>query len=148
MEPTYATYDPLSMTWTNENLATDLRGSDIAEGIPIPPGGGEIVYHPASPGPGYHPDPRGFGQLENQIFNPETGAYTATGGSTFLNSIGNALGNVINAFGQQLPGIITGQPTSGMYYPPGYVPPQSSGLSPLLLIGGAVLVGYLIFKKK
>jgi hypothetical protein len=113
------------LTWTEEpGFATDLRGSNIGVGIPTPP-----------------PD-----MGARRVF----GAYGQTEpvGTTWLDSIGNTLGQMINIFGQQLPGVITGQPTSGMYYLPGYVPGPQTNLTPIILIGGAVLVGYLLFKKK
>lgn len=138
MEPTYATYDPLQLTYLENGMVTDGRNLvPIGHNIPIPPRGGGAVRSFGA-----------YGQVDtvspDQVFH-DTGI-VATPQPGVLDAIGGALSNIIRTIGQQAPGIITGQPLPGQAYP-GYYPTQT-GIPPLLLIGGIVLVGYFLLKKK
>ncbi|HLO25130.1 MAG TPA: hypothetical protein VK187_03390 [Geobacteraceae bacterium] len=140
MDPTYATYDPLQLTYLENGMVTDQRAmaDPIARAIPIPPRGGGAVRSFGA-----------YGQMDtvspDQVFQ-DTGIVAAPQPGV-LDAIGGALSNIIRTIGQQAPGIITGQPLPGQAYP-GYYPTTTTGIPPLLLIGGIVLVGYFLLRKK
>lgn len=141
MDPTYATYDPLQLTYLENGMVTDQRAmaDPVARAIPIPPRGGGAVRAFGA-----------YGQVDtvspDQVFQ-DTGIVAAPQPGV-LDAIGGALSNIIRTIGQQAPGIITGQPTyQPGTYPYGY-PGTTGGIPPLLLIGGIVLVGYFLLKKK
>lgn len=62
-----------------------------------------------------------------------------------LDSLGNALGSIIQTIGLQAPGMITGQPTSGYY--PTTQPSAFGGIPPILLIGGGLALLWYLSKK-
>ena len=150
MGPTYATGDPMALNYSGDGLVVEEGTDDwIGHGVPIP--------HPdmvvSNPGDarrmarmnGYR-GYRGFGQTElPQVYASEDVLAQPSAGSGILDSLGNAFSNIIRTFGVQAPGMITGQPTSGMYpYPP---TTGIGGISPILLIGGGVLLFWYLSKK-
>lgn len=146
MQPTYATYDPLMLQWMDNGLVTDRfarAASDIGVGIPTPP------PYQGRPMRGYG----AYGQTDmvspDQIYQDTGIVAQPSVGSGILSSIGDALSNIIRTVGYQAPGMITGQPLPGQVYP-GYYPTTSplGGIPPLVLIGGVVLVGYLLMRKR
>ena len=151
MGPTYATGDPMALNYSGDGLVVEDRADDhLGDRVPIP-NPRMVISNPGNPRRmarmnGY----RGFGQTElPAVYEPEI-MYTTMSEPTspgILDSLGNALGNIIRSIGVQAPGMITGQPTSG-YYPTGYQPPSPlGGISPILLIGGGVLLFWYLSKK-
>ena len=151
MGPTYTTSDPMALNYSGDGLVVEERADDhIGDRVPIPDPR-MVVSNPGNPRRmarmnGY----RGFGQTElPAVYEPELMYTTMTQPTSpgILDSIGNALTNIIRTIGVQAPGMITGQPTSG-YYPTGYQPPSPlGGISPILLIGGGVLLFWYLSKK-
>lgn len=159
MEPTYTTYDPMALRYAGDGLLTDRYGNDFGERAPIPHPD-MVISNPGDPRRmarmrGY----RGFGQMETTYVDPTTlpvvyasedvavSPLVATEPS-WLDSLGNTLGNIIRTVGQQAPGVITGYPTAGQTYPGMYPTTQPTNMMPLLLIGGGLLVFYLMSGKK
>lgn len=146
MGPTYTTSDPMALNYSGDGLVVEEGADDqIGEHVPIP-NPRMVVSNPGNPRRmarmnGYR-GYRGFGQTEELMYSTMTQP-TSPG---ILDSIGNALGNIIRTIGVQAPGMITGQPTSG-YYPTGYQPSALGGISPILLIGGGVLLFWYLSKK-
>jgi hypothetical protein len=152
MGPTYTTSDPMALNYSGDGLVVEDRADDhIGERVPIP-NPRMVISNPGNPRRmarmnGY----RGFGQMETgypDVYAPEMyQTMTQPTSPGILDSLGNAIGNVIRTIGIQAPGMITGQPTSG-YYPTGYQQPSAfGGISPILLIGGGVLLFWYLSKK-
>jgi len=149
MGPTYTTGDPMALNYSGDGLVVEDRADDhIGEHVPIPDPR-MVVSNPGNPRRmarmnGY----RGFGQTElPAVYEPELAYTTQSTEPGILDSIGNALGNIIRTIGIQAPGMITGQPTSG-YYPTGYQPPSAfGGIPPILLIGGGIALIWYLSKK-
>lgn len=160
MGPTYTTSDPMALHYSGDGLVVEDRADDhIGELVPVP--------HPdmvvSNPGNarrmatmrGYrgYQGYRGFGQTElPEVYASEDVMYQTQAGSSWgtgvLDSLGNALSGIIRTLGVQAPGLITGQPTTG-YYPTGYAPTSGlGGISPILLIGGGVLLFWYLSKKR
>jgi hypothetical protein len=138
MGPTYATGDPMELNYSGDGLVMEETADDrIGDLVPIP-NPRMVVSNPGNPRRmAMHRGYRGFGQTE----------LVATESPGFLDSLGNALGDIIRTIGVQAPGMITGQPTSG-YYPTTYQPPSAfGGISPILLIGGGVFLLWYLSKK-
>lgn len=152
MGPTYTTSDPMALNYSGDGLVVEERADDrIGEGVPIPnprmvisnPGNARRMARMNGYG--------GFGQTElPQVYASEDVMYQTMSEPTspgILDSLGNALGNIIRSIGVQAPGMITGQPTSG-YYPTGYQPPSTfGGIPPILLIGGGIALIWYLSKK-
>ena len=153
MGPTYTTSDPMALNYSGDGLVVEDRADDhIGERVPIPDPR-MVISNPGNPRRmarmgrmnGY----RGFGQMETglypDVYAPEM--YQTMSQPGILDSLGNAIGNIIRTIGVQAPGMITGQPTSG-YYPTTYQQPSAlGGISPILLIGGGVLLFWYLSKK-
>lgn len=153
MGPTYTTSDPMALNYSGDGLVVEEGADDqIGDRVPIP-NPRMVISNPGNPRRmarmnGYR-GYRGFGQTElPAVYEPELMYTTMTQPTSpgILDSIGNALGNIIRTIGYQAPGMITGQPTSGMY-PTGYQQPALGGISPILLIGGGVLLFWYLSKK-
>lgn len=159
MGPTYTTGDPMALNYSGDGLVVEENANDhIGELVPIPHPG-MVVSNPGNPRrmatmrgyrgyQGYH----GFGQTEvPEVFASEDVAYQTQAGSSWgtgvLDSLGNALSGIIRTLGVQAPGLITGQPTTG-YYPYGTPTGAFGGISPILLIGGGVLLFWYLSKKR
>lgn len=151
MGPTYTTSDPMALNYSGDGLVVEEGADDqIGDRVPIP-NPRMVVSNPGNPRRmarmnGY----RGFGQTElPAVYEPEL-MYTTMSEPTspgILDSIGNALGNIIRTIGVQAPGMITGQPTSGVY-PTGYQSPSAfGGIPPILLIGGGIALIWYLSKK-
>jgi hypothetical protein len=146
MGPTYATGDPMALNYSGDGLVVEDRADDhLGDRVPIPDPR-MVISNPGNPRRmarmnGY----RGFGQTElPAVYEPEM--YTMQASSPgILDSIGNALGSIIQTIGLQAPGMITGQPTSGYY--PTTQPSAFGGIPPILLIGGGVLLFWYLSKK-
>jgi len=149
MGPTYTTSDPMALHYSGDGLVVEERADDwIGEDVPIPdprmvisnPGDARRMARMN----GY----RGFGQTElPQVYASEDVVAQPSAGTGILDSLGNALSNIIRTVGIQAPGMITGQPTSG-YYPTGYQPPSAfGGIPPILLIGGGIALLWYLSKK-
>ena len=141
MGPTYTTGDPMALNYSGDGLVMEENADDrIGDHVPIP-NPRMVISSPGNPRRmarmhGY----RGFGQTEMYT----TQAVESPG---ILDSIGNALENIIRTIGVQAPGMITGQPTSG-YYPTGYQAPSAfGGIPPILLIGGGIALVWYLTKK-
>lgn len=144
MDPTYTTQDPMELSYAGgDGLLVEMGPDDrIGNRVPIP-NPRMVVSNPGNPRRmvtmqrGY----RGFGQYPDELMAPE--------GPGVLDSLGNALSNLITTIGQQVPGMITGQPTAGQVYPGTYAPQPSplGGIPPLLLIGGGIALIWYLSKK-
>lgn len=162
MGPTYTTSDPMALNYSGDGLVVEDRDDDhIGELVPVPHPD-MVVSNPGNPRRmatmrGYrgYQGYRGFGQTElPEVYASEdigTDPYVGivpSAGTGILDSLGNALSGIIRTLGVQAPGIITGQPTTG-YYPTGYAPTSGiGGISPILLIGGGVLLFWYLSKKR
>lgn len=162
MGPTYTTSDPMALNYSGDGLVMEVTRDDrIGNRVPVPHPD-MVISNPGNPrrmamrgyGAMHHPGYMGFGQAETdslpQVYASENvGATTLpTPGPGILDSLGNALSNIISTIGYQAPGLITGQPVAGQYYPTGYAPPAGSNMMPLLLVvGGIGLVWYLSKKR-
>lgn len=151
MGPTYTTSDPMALNYSGDGLVVEEGADDrIGDRVPIP-NPRMVVSNPGNPRRmarmnGYRGYP-GFGQVYDPYLDPMYTTMTQSTSPGILDSIGNALGNIIRTIGIQAPGMITGQPTSG-YYPTGYQPPSAlGGLSPILLIGGGIALIWYLSKK-
>lgn len=154
MGPTYTTSDPMALNYSGDGLVVEERADDhIGDDVPIPHPG-MVISNPGNARRmarmnGYRGFD-GFGQTElpavyaSEDVLADTGVSTA--GAGILDSLGNALSNVIRTLGVQAPGMITGQPTSG-YYPTGYQPSALGGIPPILLIGGGIALIWYLSKK-
>lgn len=155
MGPTYTTSDPMALHYSGDGLVVEDRADDhIGELVPVPHPD-MVVSNPGNPRrmatmrgyQGY----RGFGQTElPQVYASEDVTYQPppdSWGGGVLDSLGNSLSGIIRTLGVQAPGIITGQPTTG-YYPGGYPTSGVGGISPILLIGGGVLLFWYLSKKR
>lgn len=152
MGPTYTTSDPMALNYSGDGLVVEERADDrIGDDVPIP-NPRMVVSNPGNPRRmarmnGFD----GFGQTElPAIYEPEL-MYTTMSQPTspgILDSIGNALGNIIRTIGYQAPGMITGQPLPGQSYP-GVYPTTSplGGIPPILLIGGGIALIWYLSKK-
>lgn len=148
MGPTYTTSDPMALNYSGDGLVVEDRADDhTGDNVPIPHPR-MVISNPGNPRRmarmnGY----RGFGQTEfPAVYEPEYTTFVAPEGPGILDSIGNALGNIIRTIGVQAPGMITGQPTSG-YYPTGTQPSAFGGIPPILLIGGGIALIWYLSKK-
>lgn len=154
MGPTYTTSDPMALHYSGDGLVVEERADDrIGEGVPIP-NPRMVISNPGNARRmarmGGYRGFDGFGQTElPEVYASEdvmgTVAMQPVGGG-ILDSLGNALGNIIRTIGVQAPGMITGQPTSGTY-PVGMQPSALGGIPPILLIGGGIALIWYLSKK-
>jgi hypothetical protein len=152
MEPTYTTGDPMALSYGGDGLLMEVGADDrIGAGVQIPSPEMIVANARRARMQGY----RGYGQMETGLpdvygdDDPGVMYTTTSAGTGLLDSIGNALGNIIRTVGQQAPGLITGQPTSGQIYPGQYPQPSPLGsMGPLLLIGGGIALVYFLSKKR
>jgi len=137
MGPTYATGDPMALNYSGDGLVVEDRADDhLGDRVPIPDPR-MVISNPGNPRRmarmnGYRGF-EGFGQ-EELVASPG-----------ILDSLGNALGSIIQTIGLQAPGMITGQPTSGYY--PTTQPSTFGGIPPILLIGGGLALLWYLSKK-
>lgn len=133
MEPTYTNGDPRDLVMMENGLMTDDAGGDIGVNVPMPPRMDRVFRRAGF---------SGYGQYDPAL------VAEPSAGTGILDSLGNALSQVITTIGQQAPGIITGQPTSP--YPYGYPSAYpygtqpGSNMMPLLLIGGGLLLFFMM----
>lgn len=131
--PTYPTYDP--------NVLYPLENGWFMDGVP----------NPASSVPTSFMDNYSLDVQATALPATAPGTFVPeTAGPSIFSAIGDVLGNVIRTVGQQVPGMITGQPTAPVMTTT--TAPRSTlpfGLSPtmLLLVGGGVLL-YLTMGRK
>lgn len=163
MGPTYATGDPMALNYSGDGLVMEVTRDDrIGNRVPVPHPD-MVVSNPGNPRRmamrGYgaiheHPGYMGFGQTETdslpQVYASEDLGATSlpSVGTGILDSLGNAFSNIIRTIGYQAPGLITGQPVAGQYYPTGYVPTAGQNMMPLLLIGGGIALVWYLSKKR
>lgn len=156
MGPTYTTGDPMALNYSGDGLVVEDGADDhIGDGVMVPHPQ-MVVSNPGNPRrmatmrgyQGYHGGYRGYGQTELPVvYASEDVIAQPSFGTGILDSLGNALSGIIRTLGVQAPGMITGQPTTG-YYPGGYPTTGIGGISPILLIGGGVLLFWYLSKKR
>lgn len=150
MGPTYTTSDPMALSYSGDGLVVEVGADDrIGHGVPIP-NPHMVVSNAGNPRRmarmnGY----RGLGQAptvyEDQLYTTQ---FVASESPGVLDSLGNALSNIIRTIGYQAPGMITGQPTAGQMYPGVYPAVSPLGnMTPLLLIGGGIVLVWYLTKK-
>lgn len=153
MGPTYTTGDPMALNYSGDGLVVEVdRDDHIGDRVPIP-NPRMVVSNPGNPRRmarmnGY----RGFGQMElPEVYASEDVMYTTMtqpSGPGILDSLGNALSNIVRTIGYQAPSLITGQPLPGQVYPGVYPTASPMGnLTPLLLIGGGIALVWYLSKK-